>query len=324
MILTSIDYFSGTGFFNSIIEVERFINEISQLMNPKNEYYIEEQEIRIGEKFTSRIGSVFKMYGGTRATNGRVKLILQLPGSFCKRIENQKEAIKFLSENLKATRIDIALDDYDRRINQSAIDKLGQLGHYKGVERYELISSKTAQDSEKEQTCYFGSALKSIRFYNAEAVHGFPADRWELQARGEYAEQITNVLNEIDSDNLPKTMGGFVTHAIDFIQRGETWRHETRYQFWKELREQCDRAKLKGPNKESSIEKINKWFNKQICPSQAIYYLGFGKENYLELMENFALEGEKRLNKHQKAIITYLQRTDEKTNLGLTKKEELL
>jgi hypothetical protein len=138
MILTSIDYFSGTGFFNSIIEVERFINEISQLMNPKDEYYIEEQEIRIGEKFTSRIGSVFKMYGGIRATSGRVKLILQLPGSFCKRIENQKEAIKFLSEHLKATRIDIALDDYDRRINQSAIDKLGQLGHYKGVERYEL------------------------------------------------------------------------------------------------------------------------------------------------------------------------------------------
>jgi DNA relaxase NicK len=318
MILTSIDYYSGTGYFDSIIECENFIDRVSKLINPKDEYYIERQEIKLGEKFSNKIGSVFKMYGGLKTTSdNRVKLALQLPGTFCKQFEKQQEAIKFLGQYLKATRIDIAMDDFNRRISQNAINKLGELGHYKGVEHYELISSKVCQDAEKISTCYFGSSLKSVRFYNAEKVHGFKADRWELQARGEYSEQISNLINETKEENLGKVQAGLVTHSIDFIRKGKNWRDEQRYYFWQKLRENSEAIKLRGPIKEYSINKTIQWIDKQVCPSLSMIYFGFGRQAYLEYMENVATKGVSRLNENQLAIIQYLQKNKNETNLLL-------
>jgi DNA relaxase NicK len=324
MLLTSIDYFSGTGFFDSVMNCEDFIDEITRLIKPRDEYYIESQEIRLGEKFTSKFGSVFKMYGGIKTTSDqRVKLALQLPGTFCQRFENQHEAIKFLGEHLKPTRIDIALDDYKRRISQKGIDKLGELGHYKGVESYELISSKTAQDSEKVSTCYFGSSLKSVRFYNAEKVHGFPADRWELQARGEYSEQISSLIKQTLPEDLSKIQASLVTHAIDFVRKGENWRSEQRYYFWEKLREGTEAIKLRGPSTASSLEKSTKWLDKQVCPTLSMLYFGLGRTNYLKYMETLAMRGKKRLNEQQLAIIAYLQRTSEESYLNLPERKKL-
>jgi len=217
----------------------------------------------------------------------------------------------------------VAADDFKRRISQNAIDKLGELGHYKGVESYELISSKTAQDSEKVSTCYFGSSLKSVRFYNAEKVHGFPADRWELQARGEYSEQISSLVKLTEPENLPKIQLSLITHAIDFVRKGKNWRDEQRYYFWEKLREGTEAIKLKGPSTASSLEKTAQWLNKQVCPSLSMLYFGLGRTNYLKYMENLALSGQNRLNEHQLAVIAYLQRVSEESHLNLPERKKL-
>jgi hypothetical protein len=165
--------------------------------------------------------------------------------------------------------------------------------------------------------------LKSVRFYNAEKVHGFPADRWELQARGEYSEQISSLIKLTKPENLPKIQLSLITHAIDFVRKGENWRKEERYYFWEKLRENTEAIKLKPPSKEYSLEKSKKWLDKQVCPTLSMLYFGLGRTNYLKYMENLALSGEKKLNEHQLAIIAYLQRVSEESYLNLPERKKL-
>jgi len=187
----------------------------------------------------------------------------------------------------------------------------------------ELRSSKGSQDSETVSTCYFGTSDKVVRFYNAEKVHEILADRWELQARGEYAEKITSLIRETKPENLAKIQASLVTHAIDFIRRGETWRDEKRYYFWEKLREGTEEIKLKGINKEYSIEKSAKWIDKQVCAALTVFYEGFGRANYLKYMEAVAIRGKERLNPKQQAIIAYLKRESQEIYLNLPERKKL-
>jgi len=216
MIEMAVDYLSGISLFDDMKSCEEFIDDLAGLMSPKDEIYIENKETTLGERFTMRVGSVFKMYGGIRVTKEeKIKLALQLPGQFCRRFGNEQEAITMFGETMRPTRVDLRLDDYKRRITQEGVNTIANKGHYKGVDSYELISSKGGQDAEAVKTCYFGSSLKEMRFYNAEAIHGFQADRWELQARGHYSEEVLVRLleNVSNKKKLTQTMGGIVTSS---------------------------------------------------------------------------------------------------------------
>ena len=167
--------------------------------------------------------------------------------------------------------------------------------------------------------------MKKVRFYNAEKVHNFPADRWELQARGDYAEQITNLINKTEEKKLAKLQAGLVTHCIDFVRKGETWRDEEQYYFWKKLREGNEKIKLRGTVNEFSIEKTAQWFDKQVSPSQSMLYFGLGRKTYLDYMESLAIKNANRLNEYQLATIRYLQKNkDTVKDLLNLKNEETL
>jgi hypothetical protein len=134
-------------------------------------------------------------------------------------------------------------------------------------------------------------------------VHEIPADRWELQSRGEYAEQITSLIKETNPENLAKIQASLVTHAIDFVRKGESWRDETRYYFWEKLREGTEPIKLKGISTEYAIEKTCKWLDKQVSPSLSMLYFGLGRQTYLDYMENLAIKAKNRLKEEQLTIV---------------------
>jgi hypothetical protein len=314
MLQATLDYFSGVTHFESLAHCEEFLDDVARLISPKDEIFIEAKPTLLGENFNLRIGSIFKLYGGIRTENDKVKLALQIPGTFCRKLGNQREAVEMLANTLKPTRVDLALDDYQRRVTQNAVNHLGQKGHYKGVEHYELISSKGSQDDQPVSTCYFGASLKAMRFYNAEAVHGFPADRWELQARAHYAEEATfNLLQCTDSEELfPQAIGAMVTGAIDFIKPGINSYYDRRYAFWQNLRDEIGTIKLNPPSQEHSLEKVQRWIERQWQPTLRVLYEGLGRQNFFNYLEREALNRDlDKLTEYQLAWISYLKRSKE-------------
>ena len=310
VLSTHIDYYSGTCYLNTLKEAEEFFDDLARMVNPRDELTIERKPRKLGEDYTWRIDSVWGIYGAMRTTQDRVKIGLQLPGEFCRKLENQNEAVQFFQEYTIPTRIDLALDDQKRRISQSKLNAIAKLGHYKGVDSYKFIESKACQDGEEGGTCQFGQTDKVIRYYNAEIVHNLPADRWELQSRGDYACQITSKLAQ---ESIEAVAGGIVTGAIDFVSRGETWRHETRYDFWTELREETGGPiTIKPTSQEQSLDKMMNWLKRQVSPSLSVLYFGLGRTQYLSLMESLATYKNDQLTETQLSWIHYLQRAKEK------------
>lgn len=309
-LLSSIDYLSGVGKFNSLKNAEEFIDDLAGLLIIKDEPYIENKPVRIGQLYQMSVKSAYKMYGGLKSTiDDRWEMTIQLPGEFCRGMKNQQEGLETFCSELRATRIDCALDDRKRRISQSAVNTIGIKGDYVGVDSYKLMASKGSQEQEEILTCYFGSANKSLRFYNAEAVHGFDADRWEATFRGEYAEQAVYSILEKPED-FSITLGSLVTGAIDFVERGGNWDYQPRYIFWQSLRDELGQIKLTAPKQEYSIAKSLAWIEHQIEPTLAMLYEGLGRQAYLNFMEKSATRGIPKLKPHHNAIIANLKNSE--------------
>ena len=311
LLTTHIDYFSGTAIFDTMQEAEEFLyDHLAKMPTVEDELTIEKKPRLLGEHYQWSIDSVWKIYGGIRIKNNRVKLGFQLPGEFCRKIEDQNNALKIFRKYCEPTRIDIALDDRKRRITQSGVNKLGNVGHYKGMDSYKYITSKHCQDGDTGGTCQFGNSDKVLRYYNAEIVHGIPADRWELQARNSYAKQITSLLAET---SIGENAGAIVTGCMDFVTKGPTWRHEKRYEFWEQLRNETNGIISLSPlSEDQSLDKMMRWLNRQVTPSLSVLYFGLGRTQYLKLMENLATTKHDKLNQNQLDWINYLQRAGEK------------
>lgn len=315
VLMTHIDYYSGTAYLKSLEDCEEFCHRLADLLETRDEVTIEKKDRLLGERFNYAVNSVWGIFGAYRKTPDKAKLAFQLPGEFCRKMADQEKAIKFLWETTHPTRIDIALDDYKRRITQNGVHRVAKLGHYKGINSYKFIESKACQDGEKGGTCQFGKSEKVIRYYNAEIVHNLPADRWELQARGDRACQIANILA---TNSIKDYAGGIVTGSIDFVTRGENWRDEERYEFWEQLKEETltpeGEIKISPIRPERSIDKSLRWLRHQAGPFLKVLYQGYGRQSYLNLMESIATDPKVKLSAQQESWINYLRRANEPLN----------
>ncbi len=312
MLLTHIDYYSGTAYLKNLEECDEFCHKLADLLEVRDEVTIEKRDRLLGEKFTYAVDSVWGMFAAYRQTPSNAKLAFQLPGEFCRRMVNQEEAIKFLWQTTHPTRIDLALDDYKRRISQEALNDIANLGHYKGVNSYKFIESKACQDGDKGGTCQFGKSEKVIRYYNAEIVHGLPADRWELQSRGDRACQIVSILS---TNNVKDYAGAIVTGSIDFVKKQDTWRHEKRYRFWQCLKDETlipqGEIEISPIRPDRSIDRSMRWLRHQVGPFLKVLYQSYGRQSYLNLMESIATDPKVNLSPQQESWINYLRRANE-------------
>jgi hypothetical protein len=229
-------------------------------------------------------------------------------------MKNQEEGLRTFFESMRPTRIDLALDDGKRRISQEAVNTLGNKGDYVGVDSYKLISSKGSQEDDTTKTCYFGSGgNKSIRFYNAEAVHGIEADRWETTLRSHYSEQAVCEILE-NSNKFGETIGSLVTGSIDFVERDHDYRYQPRYKFWQSIRDELPEICLKAPSQEYCIAKTLRWLEKQVSPSLGVISEGVGKEAYSKYMVQLAERGKKRFTEHHHALVKQLRKNEANLN----------
>lgn len=312
-VKTSIDFLSGVGSFATMNQTEKFIRSLTSLLLEGDEFFIDNKPIRIGKQYQLTIKSVYKLCGGIKVDEDRVELALQLPGTFCRAMENQEEGLRKFFESMRPTRLDGALDDGTRRISQEAVNTIGNKGDYVGVDSYKLISSKGSQEDDRTSSCYFGSSNKSVRFYNAEAVHGIKADRWETTFRSHYSEQaVIEILD--NSKYFAETIGGLVTGSIDFVERGHDYRHQPRYKFWQSMRDELPEILLKAPSQEYCIAKTLRWLDKQVSPSLGVIKEGIGKQAYSKYMMTLAERGTERFTENHYALVKQLKKSEVNLN----------
>ncbi len=308
------DYFQGTCYFDSDSDLIACLDLICELLPIGDSWSLKSKSLFCGESFDHSFKSVRgKLYGGFRREEQTWKMLLQVPGSYWSQLHsnNYLPFISFLLDcGFNTTRFDVALDDYNRRIDFNSIKKMGELGHYRFVNSYKCIESAIVRGADLVPTCYFGSSDKILRFYDAEVVHGIEADRWELQLRDHHARNVVD--QYLENSNC---LGTFVTGAIDFGFYSSSSSHSfQRVNWWQSLMEAAKGArKINLPDFEPCFEKSENWLYNQVSPTLAVAFHGYGIQQFSSFILNLISEGTKRLKSYHIEWINELKK-EYKTN----------
>lgn len=303
------DYFQGTCYFDSDLDLRACLDLICDLLPIGDSWALLNKSLFCGQSFEHSFKSVRgKLFGGFRKEANSWKMVLQVPGSYWSQLDssNYLPLLSFLLDcGFNPTRFDIALDDYERRIDFNTIKKMGEMGHYRFVNRYKCIESAIVRGSDIIPTCYFGSSNKMLRFYDAEVVHGINADRWELQLRDDHSRIV---IEDYLSD--PSLLASFVTGAVDFGFYGSSSSHSfKRVDWWESLRVAAKGAKkIELPDYESCYQKSEDWLYTQVAPTLAVGFHGYGVKGFSALLFDLITEGTKRLKSYQIQWIKELQK----------------
>ncbi|MEG3439901.1 replication initiation factor domain-containing protein [Pannus brasiliensis CCIBt3594] len=220
----------------------------------------------------------------------RYHLRLEMPGQFCKLVQQLPLCEYLDSEGFRITRIDVCLDDYLRRVPFSAVKSAGDEGHYRLVESFESIESAVLTGDRPIGTCYFGRSDKRIRFYDAEFMHGFPADRWELQLRNDLARSAFDLFRQD-----PDCLASLVVGAVDFGIPGNHYRKFARFPWWQSLIDDSGSAsRVSGGRYVPDLSRTVKWLDTSVAPTLAVLRSGLGL-NFQQFLTDLCDSGYDRL-----------------------------
>lgn len=208
-------------------------------------------------------------------------------------------------QQFRCTRLDIALDDYKRRVDFKTVKEVGDAGYYRLVKFYKAIESSILPGADPVGTVYYGNSDKILRFYNAEAVHGIEADRWELQTRADVAQSAFNVyLNE------PECLPTLVVGAVDFGVKGKHYYEFDRFHWWQSLIDDAGFARsIPRIPYEPDLSNTIDWLDTAVAPTLALLREGLGSR-FDPLMIELCKGGYRRLKPYQHEWIQTIKKSE--------------
>ena len=204
------------------------------------------------------------------------------------------------SFKVKMTRLDVAVDDYKRRVEISKILELAQKGDCAKVQKYLYIISGAIGEVKGVDSIYLGSNRRLLNIYNAEYMHGKDAERWEGRFREERAEHLAQYIVDhfdIDSDvplnnqinDCLRYMGNYVLKIVDFVKRegdkSRELKRYRRYKFYYSLLKDIGEVDIgKLPKRENLnaaefVQRTFDWGNRQVFKAFALMSVAFSFES---------------------------------------------
>lgn len=217
---------------------------------------------------------------------GRHQFKVTLPGKACGRM-NQQAAQRLLTfarnNHGKATRLDVAIDDYSRVISiddlEAAMKTPEFVTHAKAVRPIYGFRPRTGEIT--GQTLYVGSSSsrRKARIYD-KLLEGGVKDcvRWEMEETKSAAEALMIQLTDVD----PKTgklqrdwRDTFLMRLVSYMDFREVDSHSEvemrdRLEWYTQLVEEIRKGRIYLGEITASIERTVDWFESKIAPSLAL------------------------------------------------------
>lgn len=272
---------------------------------------------------------------------------LSIPGSALDRLDETLLAMLFhlldtgvvgsddwhtILRNWRATRIDTAIDDFEKKIRPADILFFAEKGDFSGFRHkpqfdtrsnswlppsYSFQSSPSC-DSEGNVllagTLYFGSPQSDKRLYIydkfLESNGEVDSVRWEARWVDDYARDVFKKIclcffDETVEISVSVCIAAITTSAIDFIDRfsGDRVSRCSRLSFWQEIIDCVGRTKLSLPRILVTIEKTVSWLSHQVETSFAVLESIFGFEDFINAILRLRDHGFTRLYRSHQRII---------------------
>ena len=233
---------------------------------------------------------------------------LSLPGRACQRAGTERLRMffsSFVEAGAKARRVDLALDDYEKRITPARfLEEIRGPNKVTHSRKALTITGVELGMPETGETVYLGApkSARRLRVYDKWFESGglIDAIRWELQERKRAAEKAAY---DLAHGNWNEVIRSRLVGYVDFRERESAPRVQDRdrWGLYQELMEGADKAEAYFPVEEKSIEEIEEWFVKQYGPTLAMLLQHHGGD--LSAIAEYASDGRRRWRPKHIALI---------------------
>ncbi|GGA14737.1 replication initiation factor domain-containing protein [Okeania sp. KiyG1] len=201
-----------------------------------------------------------------------------IPGSYLDELtlDNQSNLLAsiILDEQLKLTRIDIAFNDYSKKLTPKKLHSWATSGYMRGFRLhsspFEDFQFTLGTNVSLGVTKTFGrrSSKKFLRVYEALPVHGKDAIRWELELRDDRARGMAMFLQQQGLDEIPK----YICGSVDFVNSSKKRVSRcSRLRQWEKFVDYCGGCeKFSIPKQSTSFDKKVEWLFRQCSKNLAI------------------------------------------------------
>ena len=232
------------------------------------------------------------------------RIVLQLTGESMSQFppDSLKRFLWDLSVKFwfKATRIDLAFDDFEKIVRPAEVNEYAEQGSYKGFRKHKYIGGSSRKGIATDEGIYFGTRGKNgggkfLRCYAKDIESEGETDsiRWEVEFSKKKANDVFfNLAMSESVEDLATKIALFIGGAIDFAERSACGKFNSidRLAFWEQILFHLGAAVLRAPEKFSDIETSMEWVEKSVVPSLEKIRQAIGSEGYEQWLRD-QLEG---------------------------------
>lgn len=265
---------------------------------------------RMGKVFDNSAISLGGLRVGYSESEGTVSGFFLIPGSYLDALsfEDQLNVLRFCFDwEVKITRIDIAFNDFQKRLTPQKLDCWAKENYLRGFRTHSSIREDFRvvgrENVSLGATKTFGSrsSQKYLRVYEALPIHGVDAVRWELELRDDRARATAHFL--LNSDDASQELCELICGAIDFVVNdGGRLDRSEQLEEWEEF--VCyvgGASKIRISKAPTPLEKKIDWLFRQCSRTLAIAKRRYGAYIVRELLEI----GNQKLSFFDEELIKY-------------------
>ena len=233
----------------------------------------------------------------------RPEVHVVLPGGWCGATSEagMRGLLAYVCATGRATRVDLAADDWARRAQPEQVRDALQRGegvtHTRSRHWYQDLATGGG-------TLYVGAASsrQRLRVYDktVESGGGIVAVRWEVQARAEAAQTLPG---DLAMGNWGTIWASRVVQLIDFCDGRQTDRPGRcpRSEWFSGLVGDAAKARVYDPKPPRTVEEVKAWIDKQVAPSLAAVVAASGGD--MDYMSHLVLTGRSRWKGKHRALL---------------------
>jgi Replication initiation factor len=240
---------------------------------------------------------------------------ISIPAKSIRRIHQMlfwMECKRLNSIGLLPTRFDVALDDFEKRLEPETLLAAiaeGDHYHFRNAKFISQVGSKQGF------TLYMGSrqSVKMVRYYDkdAESKGEINSYRLEVEAKDEYAASLWSIMlmpHEWDEDHYRELLLECVIGAIDFRDRTADSNQSRcpRLCWWQCFIDDCSSSgglRLPRPAQKSSVSKTVTWVRRQVETSLAMLRDIMGSAGFRDFVTDCVESGRRRYSRQHEAVL---------------------
>lgn len=219
----------------------------------------------------------------------------------------------------KATRFDIAIDDFDKTISYEQIQAALANRNFSGFRKSTARKNYDLKQENVGFTCTFGSRQSNryYRFYDKEQESGgkIKSNRLEVELKEELAVLAINQWLALSGENFeewsPKLLAGLVVGGISFVQRGgdKNVSRMAMLPWWEQFVEKVGCSiRHTVVVAETNLERKKEWFTRQVAPTVALFRKVMGIKDFKQFLASELEAAEERFTAfHETFVQLYRQ-----------------